>query len=600
MTRSPAHRPALPLLLCLALALGACREDKPPAPPKKPAAPAQGKGGKVATRANPAAPAAKPDAKAPPKEPCQPPMGPVGGTLQRDTRWCGEVLVGSNLLVPRGVTLTVEPGTVVRFRRYRGYKEPHLRLMLRVEGTLVAVGSADKLVRFTSDDKEPRNGDWSMLKLVGSEGSRIAYAVLEFAQHGLNVWNSSLSVEHSVVRFNNWEGVYAENHGKLRLHKSRVYGNGYNCVAVEQFVDLEVTDSYIANCGTSGIHVDASRAHIQGNLVEGCQESITIDNDAEVVVVGNRLAGPRLATVSCGDGKNRVKVGGNVVDGLPADKAVHCQKAQLEKVPFTGAAPRELVTGVVEGTSPYLDYIPGDLPQDLYPYVYPPLDRTRRVVRKLGGGLGLTWSVAWDGKALWTANLGGKLYKLEPKQGKVLATYEAPGPQTWGMTHDGQRLWVNDFARRKIFALDPKNAKVIKSFDAPDPAGGCKGLAHDGQHLYALGWATHKLYQLSEEGKVLSEVPSPWRELGGGVKLYAAGGLAWDGRTFWAPADRLLRFGKDGKLLGWIHATSERVWGMAWDGEALWTTQRANENWEDYPRLFRVKVLAVQPPEKMQ
>ena len=30
---------------------------------------------------------------------------------------------------------------------------------------------------------------------------------------------------------------------------------------------------------------------------------------------------------------------------------------------------------------------------------------------------------------------------------------------------------------------------------------------------------------------------------------------------------------------------------LAWDGEALWTTLRANENWTDYPRLFRVKVL---------
>ena len=159
------------------------------------------------------------------------------------------------------------------------------------------------------------------------------------------------------------------------------------------------------------------------------------------------------------------------------------------------------------------------------------------------------------------------------------------------MTFDGKQLWINDFARRLIYAVDPASGKVRSQFPAPDPKGGCKGLAWDGKQLYALGWATHRLYTLSPTGKVIRSVPVPYRDIGGGVRVYVAGGLTWDGKTFWAPSDRLVRFGRDGKFIGWLHSTSERVWDMAWDGEALWTTQRANENWTKIPRLFRIKIL---------
>ena len=286
-----------------------------------------------------------------------------------------------------------------------------------------------------------------------------------------------------------------------------------------------------------------------------------------------------------------VTLGPNEFEGYPLDLAVDCPDSNIKAVEAAGNPPTTLSTGLREGLGPYLDYIPGERPHDPYLYVYGDKDETRQVIRKLGGDIGLSWSMAWDGKHLWTANLDGEIMRLDPVSGKVVQRLKSPGPQPWGMTHDGELLWVVDFARRKIHGLDPKTGKVRESFPSPDPAGGCKGLAHDGEHLYALGWATHKLYKLSPRGKVLAAVQVPHRDVGGGVKMYVAGGLTWDGEAFWAPADRLIRFDRKGKMLGWIHSTSERVWDMTWDGEALWTSLRANENWTDFPRLFRVKVL---------
>jgi hypothetical protein len=523
----------------------------------------------------------------------------VSGRLTNHTRWCKTVDVVGNLLVPPGVTLVVDPGTRVRFKAYRGYKHPERRLQLRVEGTLLARGTRQRPIRFTSSAADARNGDWSMIKLVESRGSRVENTIVEFAQHGLNLWRTNITLDGVVLRFHNWEGLYLENRCKVKVRRSRIYANGYNCIAAEQFNDLDVRGSYIANCGSSGVLIDVSRAHLSRNLIEGSPEGVMLDNGARVTLRSNRFTGQIDAAVSCGQGNNRIEHAANVFDGVPERRRFVCADGVVEaREGDPSKAPRELRTGIVEGPAAYLDYIPGELPHDTYPYVYPDRDETRAVTHKIGGGLGLTWSLAWDGAALWTATLGGKLHRLDPVSGKVLQTFAAPGPQPWGMTFARQHLWVNDFAQRKIYKLDPKDGSVRHAFAAPDPAGGCKGLASDGKHLFALGWGTHRLYTLTWSGKVSSSVPVPAWDLGGGAKRWVAGGLTWDGASFWGPADRLIRFGPDGKMRGWIYATSERVWDLTWDGKALWTTQRANENWRAIPRLFRVELRAIKPAQK--
>ena len=575
-----ARTPLLILSLLLLLCPAACRkQNKTPSPPPDTSVSAP----------------LKAAAKLPDGRPACHPTSPVGGTIKEDTRWCGLVQVHQNLLVPKGVTLTLAPGTKLLFKAYRGYKEPQRRLRLRVEGRLLAQGTTREPIFFTTAARDARNGDWSMVKLVSSTGSRLRHCVFEFAQHGLNIWNTDIELERVVIRFNNWEGLYAENHCSVTLRDSRVYANGYNCVAVEQFVKLRVEGSYIANCGTTGLHLDASTAEVEGNLIEGSQEGLSLDNDASAVVRRNRFTSQKNNAISCGGGKNTITLGLNTFDGIHPDLAVDCEGGEVKEVASKGRVPVALNTGAVEGSGAYLDYIPGERRQDPYLYVFPDEDETRKVVRKLGSGIGLAWSVTHDGENLWTANLEGVIYRLHPVSGEVLTRFKAPGPQPWGLAHDGKLLWVVDFAREMIHGLDPKTGLVKRKFPSPDPAGGCKGLTYDGEHLYALGWATHKLYKLGPTGEVLGSVPAPWREVGGGVRIYAAGGLAWDGEAFWAPADQLLRFDRQGKLLGYVHATSERVWDMAWDGKALWTTQRANENWRDYPRLFRVKLLKVVP-----
>ena len=87
--------------------------------------------------------------------------------------------------VPEGDTLIVEPGVDVRF-------DPDTRLM--VDGTLIAVGTDEDSVRFTSALDEPEPGSWRGLFVNGL----MDYCVVEFAQTGICLTEGR--VVHSTIR----------------------------------------------------------------------------------------------------------------------------------------------------------------------------------------------------------------------------------------------------------------------------------------------------------------------------------------------------------------------------------------------------------------
>jgi streptogramin lyase len=254
-------------------------------------------------------------------------------------------------------------------------------------------------------------------------------------------------------------------------------------------------------------------------------------------------------------------------------------------VPSSYYAPDQVDIGFTADQSHALGYIPGDQLLDKYLYVYPD-DETRRVSRKIGQGMGLTWSVAFDGQYIWTATVQGMVYKLNPVTGQILQQFASPGPQPWGMTFDGEHLWIVDFAEKRISEIDPANGTELKTFPTPDPVGGCKGVAWDGTYLNIMGWTSPTIYRMDLQGNLVRTIQ---------LDRTAAGGIAWDGSHFWVPAGKIFKFDAQGRAVGWIYPASEGTWDMAWDGQYLWATQRTNENWLD-AKIFALEILNVNSP----
>jgi DNA-binding beta-propeller fold protein YncE len=507
------------------------------------------------------------------------------GQIGSDTVWSGDVHVDGPATVLPDAVLTILPGTRVAMAHYRGYRNPERRLHFIVKGGIVAEGTAEAPIYFTSDAEIPQNGDWSMLRVINPTGPvRFSHAIFEFAQQGLNIWSGqNVEIRNSVFRWNNWEGIYFESSSTAEMDGCNLVENGYNGLAAEQFNSIDMQNCEVWRNGTSGIHVDASEVEIRESLVhDNGAHGLSVDDNGTLRAYGVASYDNSAFGLGQGQGTNLVTVSNFVSHGNGAGDI----QGSYSVLNTGYHAPSSVDLGFQPDMTHALGYIPSDPLLDRYMYVYPD-DETRQIVRKIGAGLGLTWSVTWDGTYLWTATVNGKIYRLDPVTGAVLQQFDAPGSQPWGMTWDGTHLWVVDFAEKRISEIDPATGIELNSYPTPDPAGGCKGVTWDGTYLNVMGWTSPKIYRMTTSGVLIDTIDV---QMGGN-----AGGIAWDGSHFWIPAGKLMKVDVQGNIVGWIYPASEGTWDMSWDGQYLWATQRTNENWSD-DKLFALKILEVQPP----
>jgi len=127
-------------------------------------------------------------------------------TLEQDTTWSGTIVVGGDIYVPPGVTLTIAPGTTVKFKKIDEKSDQNLFAVdspyypeaeLIIRGRLVARGTADNQIVFTSAEMTPRPADWGAINFLGSEGNQVEYAKIYCAYNGIHAHGSSVDISNS-------------------------------------------------------------------------------------------------------------------------------------------------------------------------------------------------------------------------------------------------------------------------------------------------------------------------------------------------------------------------------------------------------------------
>jgi subtilisin family serine protease len=130
----------------------------------------------------------------------------VSGAISSDTTWTNDktYVVDGNLGVQSGVTLTIKPGTVIRFDG--DYK-------LQIQGTLIADGTPAAPIMFTSNDPSPELGEgWDRIQFDDSSvgavydadrnyvtGSIIRYASIEYASWGIFCEEAAPFIDHNTI-----------------------------------------------------------------------------------------------------------------------------------------------------------------------------------------------------------------------------------------------------------------------------------------------------------------------------------------------------------------------------------------------------------------
>jgi len=245
--------------------------------------------------------------------------------LSEDTVWRGEVLVEGVLSVAPQATLSVEPGTVVRFRR-KGAQAP----TLVVQGRLVAIGTKETPVLFTSNFAEPAPGDWQGILLLGTEKkNQLENCRIEGAETGLEVLFSNVTLkgvraERAVVGLKFQDALVVMDGGgvsecdtALRFSESEatlrgltLTGNRRGLSALRSSIYLQ--DGVFSGNQAAAFSGDSCKVKIQGGALQGNGSGLMLLG-SEGSVVGVKLMKNREFGLSLA--ASRVKVNGSVISG---------------------------------------------------------------------------------------------------------------------------------------------------------------------------------------------------------------------------------------------------------------------------------------------
>ncbi len=128
----------------------------------------------------------------------------LSGTLQSDTTLYASnspYAVSGNLTVPKGITLSIEPGVTLNLRRNCG---------ITVSGRFLADGTTNQPIVFT---RYPGDLNWERIQFVEAEDSRFRNCVIEYANcagdHKLAYYATNCSYPMNVGPRNYFEAVVA-------------------------------------------------------------------------------------------------------------------------------------------------------------------------------------------------------------------------------------------------------------------------------------------------------------------------------------------------------------------------------------------------------
>jgi hypothetical protein len=204
-----------------------------------------------------------------------------------DETWEGEVLVDGTVMVAPGMTLTIRPGTVVRFAWRDSDGNGIGESELFVQGRIVALGNAGRPIVFTAAG-EQGPGRWGAVNFMGSdsEENTLRHVVVESSYRGLHSHFSTFRVEDSLVRGNHRGLQFQESTAVIRNTTVTSNGSGLrfrdstvvveNCRISENTTGLQTLRSTLSLTGSSiagnvlaGAHLRETEAVVEGNTLEG-------------------------------------------------------------------------------------------------------------------------------------------------------------------------------------------------------------------------------------------------------------------------------------------------------------------------------------------
>ena len=157
------------------------------------------------------------------------PCNSAGEILKSDTVWSGNVSVAEDVVVPRGVTLTVMPGTVVTVSAAEStktdpeYLSPFTEITVR--GTFAVKGTEKAPVVFRLEG-EPKADGWGGVFVDGGTAT-FTWSRISHGETAVTVLDGTLRAENVEVTGNRYGLVARGKDTAVHLERCRITGNDY-------------------------------------------------------------------------------------------------------------------------------------------------------------------------------------------------------------------------------------------------------------------------------------------------------------------------------------------------------------------------------------
>lgn len=176
----------------------------------------------------------------------------INGFINANTTWTlagSPYIVNGNALLSNGYTLTIEPGVVVKFDTSK---------TLQVDGQLIAIGTSQNKILFTSSKASPAAGDWGEIHF-----SNISTPA---------VFDSS--------------GIYLS--GSIMKYCDVMYGGGLGYGQI----NLANSSPYFSRCNLmysshAGIYSNGTSYIVDSSMVSNCHEGLVFNLTCSGVIIKN-------------------------------------------------------------------------------------------------------------------------------------------------------------------------------------------------------------------------------------------------------------------------------------------------------------------------
>lgn len=193
----------------------------------------------------------------------------VCGTLDTDTTWTAGAMpyrVTCDIIVPAGITLTIESGVTVQFE--------HSDSDLIISGTLHAQGTSSNPILFQPVIGTVA-GSWGQVAFLAGSSGKLDHAILEYGGSGhslLYLLSNQVEVTNSVVRYSAARGIYIYAEASPLISGTQILSNTNNGIHNHAGNPIIQNNTIISNgiaYAGGGILNVSGDPIIRGNVIEG-------------------------------------------------------------------------------------------------------------------------------------------------------------------------------------------------------------------------------------------------------------------------------------------------------------------------------------------